>query len=246
MPVIETEGDPWGYDAFFETDTNGVLNKGRALPVVRAADNLMIQRVSLLIQQLVVSGFHWNQEAEGLGIFEINPNNGTVVSHLNVGPAFATRLLILSLENYSLLTKTGLLRKWLQTVVVWQTVVDIPGVGFIFGMAFTPTGDLVLLDFAAVNYGIPLPSQLLLYDSTYDADDFFTTAIPVTIDIKPGSDPNSINPKSKGKIPVAILSTQDFDAPQMVDKDSLTFGPSVMRTVWPSATTVERILTEMD
>ena len=48
--------------------------------------------------------------------------------------------------------------------------------------------------------------------------------IEVTIDIKPGSDPNSINPKSKGKIPVAILSTADFYAPATVDTTSLTFG----------------------
>lgn len=44
------------------------------------------------------------------------------------------------------------------------------------------------------------------------------------IDIKPGSYPNSINPKSRGKIPVAILSTPDFDAPTQVNKTSLTFG----------------------
>jgi parallel beta-helix repeat protein len=49
--------------------------------------------------------------------------------------------------------------------------------------------------------------------------------IEVEIDIKPGSDPNSINPKSRGKIPVAILSNPDFDAPSDVDWDSLTFGP---------------------
>jgi hypothetical protein len=46
----------------------------------------------------------------------------------------------------------------------------------------------------------------------------------VTIDIKPGDNTNSINPKSKGKIPVAILSTDEFDAPNMVNQDSLTFG----------------------
>ena len=34
----------------------------------------------------------------------------------------------------------------------------------------------------------------------------------VSIDIKPGSDPNSINPSSNGVIPVAILTTDDFDA----------------------------------
>jgi hypothetical protein len=38
------------------------------------------------------------------------------------------------------------------------------------------------------------------------------TVITVDIDIKPGSDPNCINLDAKGVIPVAILSTLDFDA----------------------------------
>ena len=58
----------------------------------------------------------------------------------------------------------------------------------------------------------------------YQAVVSFTPTQAIPIDIKPGSDPNSINPKSKGKIPVAILSTKDFNAPKMVDRDSLTFG----------------------
>lgn len=36
--------------------------------------------------------------------------------------------------------------------------------------------------------------------------------IDIDIDIKPGSDPNSINLRSKGVVPVAILSTATFDA----------------------------------
>ncbi len=36
--------------------------------------------------------------------------------------------------------------------------------------------------------------------------------VTVQIDIKPGSDPNSINCSSKGVIPLAILTTDDFDA----------------------------------
>ena len=36
--------------------------------------------------------------------------------------------------------------------------------------------------------------------------------IQLNIDIMPGSDPNSINLKSAGKVPVAILTTEDFDA----------------------------------
>ncbi len=47
----------------------------------------------------------------------------------------------------------------------------------------------------------------------------------IEIDIKPGSDPNSINPKSKGVIPVAILTSDTFDAAS-VDPGSVTFGPT--------------------
>ena len=48
--------------------------------------------------------------------------------------------------------------------------------------------------------------------------------IAVSIDIKPDGVPNSINPKSHGKIPVAILSTGAFDAAALVNKTSVTFG----------------------
>jgi len=50
------------------------------------------------------------------------------------------------------------------------------------------------------------------------------SVVDISIDIKPGGNPNNINPKSKGKIPIAILSTMDFYAPDEVDIDSLTFG----------------------
>jgi len=48
--------------------------------------------------------------------------------------------------------------------------------------------------------------------------------LTITVDIKPGSDPNSINPKRKGVIPVAILTTAGFDA-TTVDPLSVEFGP---------------------
>lgn len=48
-------------------------------------------------------------------------------------------------------------------------------------------------------------------------------AINVSIDIKPGSFSNSINPWSKAKIPVAILTTDTFDA-TTVDPTAVLFG----------------------
>jgi len=61
------------------------------------------------------------------------------------------------------------------------------------------------------------------------ADEFVPGYIEVTLDIKPGSYPNSINLKSRGKVPVAILTTDDFDADN-VDPDTCLFaGASPVR-----------------
>jgi len=46
----------------------------------------------------------------------------------------------------------------------------------------------------------------------------------VEIDVKPGRDPNAVNPRSKGVIPVAVLGSVDFDATQ-VDFSTVAFGP---------------------
>jgi hypothetical protein len=50
------------------------------------------------------------------------------------------------------------------------------------------------------------------------------TVLTVMIDIKPGSPDNPINPQSNGVIPVAILTTETFDA-TTVDSLSVRFGP---------------------
>jgi hypothetical protein len=47
--------------------------------------------------------------------------------------------------------------------------------------------------------------------------------VPVTIDIKPGNRPTSINPRSRADIPVAILTTPTFDA-TLVDASTIRFG----------------------
>jgi hypothetical protein len=47
----------------------------------------------------------------------------------------------------------------------------------------------------------------------------------VTIDIKPWSDPNSINPEGNGVVPVAILGSDTFDV-TTIDVSSIRFGPA--------------------
>lgn len=46
----------------------------------------------------------------------------------------------------------------------------------------------------------------------------------ITIDIRPKKSPNNINPKSKGKVNVAILSNKSIDVTKMLDQATLTFG----------------------
>ena len=45
----------------------------------------------------------------------------------------------------------------------------------------------------------------------------------VAMDIKPGDNPNMVNPRSRGVIPIAVLSTETFDA-SLIDVASLRFG----------------------
>jgi len=54
--------------------------------------------------------------------------------------------------------------------------------------------------------------------------------IEVDIDIKPGSDPNSINLKSKGVVPVAVLTTDDFNANTVVPETVVFAGTEPVRS----------------
>jgi len=86
--------------------------------------------------------------------------------------------------------------------ILWQ----IPG-GQFFALALDAQGKVYVGDGEAPNSKIHI----------------FAQVVEVAIDIKPGSFPNSINPRSEGVIPVAILTTDTFDA-TTVDETTVLFG----------------------
>jgi uncharacterized delta-60 repeat protein len=51
-----------------------------------------------------------------------------------------------------------------------------------------------------------------------------SSVIEVTVDIKPGAAPNTVNPRSRGVIPVAVLSSDSFDAAS-IDPLTVQLGP---------------------
>ncbi|MBU4502326.1 MAG: C40 family peptidase, partial [Nanoarchaeota archaeon] len=93
--------------------------------------------------------------------------------------------------------------------------------------------DTYTLDFSAGDQSITLADNVPIsqipsegYGVTVNDDETISPFIPVAIDIKPGSDPNSVNCKNeKGVITVAILTTETFDA-TIVDADTVRFGPN--------------------
>jgi hypothetical protein len=105
------------------------------------------------------------------------------------------------------------------------------------GLVITET--VVPTDFTPMRafIGLVSPDQPIaavnVVDDPADGDDidfdtflFFQEIVPltVTVDIKPGSTINPVNPRSHGVIPLAILSDETFDA-HTVDPLSVSFGP---------------------
>jgi len=91
-------------------------------------------------------------------------------------------------------------------------------------------GSLGAFNFPFANPEITILGSYLgyIYDGLWFSFNNITTQmnkpeLEALIDIKPGSNINSINLKSKGLVPVAVLTTEDFDA-LSVDADSVIFA----------------------
>jgi hypothetical protein len=84
-----------------------------------------------------------------------------------------------------------------------------------------PTGNPEITVLGSYYSGSPIDSLWLTFNKI--TTEPIRVTLSALIDIKPGSDDNSINLKSKGVVPVAILTTEGFDA-SSVDVGSVKFA----------------------
>jgi hypothetical protein len=101
-----------------------------------------------------------------------------------------------------------------------------PGPADLMPAGMTFTGDMEHLQVFYGLYGDGATHSVVFEDITVEGHHGEPPLAPCfeqPIDIKPGSDPNSINLGSKGVVPVAVLTTDDFDA-ATVDPATMDFA----------------------
>lgn len=95
---------------------------------------------------------------------------------------------------------------------------------------FGSTVSLVAFGWEGLNNAGQVAFYARLADGTvgiYRADPM-ADEIPVIVDVKPGDNPNVINRDSHGVVPVAILSTENFDA-TTVDPETITLADASVK-----------------
>ncbi len=107
----------------------------------------------------------------------------------------------------------------------WRPLVNDNSQALKFGTSFASYFNGVIDEIAFYNRALTLEEIEQTYQNGLQGWGCGEEIIEaVDIDIKRGSDTNSINLKSKGNIPVAVFTTDDFDA-TTIDPLSVTFGP---------------------
>ena len=224
---------------FDSVDTSGGFVTGAALDTYLAGFGITLTNVTATFTPLVVVNF-------ATALTALGPNNVVAPSQPNIleqfgGPAtsftleFATPLISFSFTRAGRCTPLAF-PPWTavakdSSAATLSTVSE--GSGSTGASCFAPTPsatftlpgpDIKSVTFTSGNFGF-------FGRSSPAIDDLALVYSFDGIDIKPGSDPNSINLCSVGVIPVAILGSAFFDPGTAVDRDSIRLADSQVKMV---------------
>lgn len=131
---------------------------------------------------------------------------------------------------------------YLSQDTIFENAGDSPAGGTILGLSplgFLNPGESISGSFSSGTFVDPCSFAYLTLKADWggsvsEVDEFNNTlATPINccpemeIDIKPGSDENPVNPKSKGVIPVAILGSSELDVHD-IDQSTIEFATAAM------------------
>jgi hypothetical protein len=158
---------------------------------------------------------------DGVRVLELDSNSNTRIrQNLSTTPGYTYRLSFLTAKRGGTLDASNQIRAYWDGTLM-ATVNPTSTVMANNSLLVTATSNLTALEFEGGGTSDSLGSML---------DNVRVDYIPVAIDIKPGSFPNSINLGSNGTVPVAILSTPDFNASTAtIDLSSISFANTSVR-----------------
>ncbi|GMQ45642.1 hypothetical protein [Vibrio sp. 10N] len=219
------------------TITNGFSGAGATLAIVdentatiTPVGSVGTNMISLEVTcEGVMYGVGYNDRV----LYEIDQNTGNTTA---IGNTAIASTMDLALDSNGALWATVGNRLWTldtntgastpMTTITGVASGSVMGIMFdsndnLYATAYVSDSPLYLID---VGTGAATPVGNTGFTRPHGGDFRPDCIIAVDIDIKPDSNVNPVNHKSKGKIPVAVLTTDTFDA-AAVDPTTVTFGP---------------------
>ena len=178
----------------------------------------------------------------GVQLKVFRPISPTQLQVVNVGLLHDPSSTLLAMPGYPFIaTDTGIVEFTESNLalvpgdIIGLTITPDPGVGFYYYTLVRGADSRIVLHEVGLGGTVDLNDP---YTGVLPGDVpamLINTALNVVIDIKPGSYPNAINLSSSGVVPVAILSSVQFDA-LTVNPDTISLAGARVKLVGKSNT----------